>query len=112
MANVGGGDVGVRVVDGPVEWGSCHVRTCIAGPGTEPDGEPEPGERVYLNVPVYNQSRYSCRLQAGVPLLALRGSSKKEYKELESGADDAAQQVVDDLATQLEGQAREKYRSG
>ena len=93
----------MKIADGPVDWGSCHVRTCMTAQRDEPEGELEPGERVYLNVPVYNQGRHSCRLEAGVPLLVLHGSSKKGYKGLELEAAEAAQQVVDDLVTQLEG---------
>ena len=76
---LGGGQL--RTLEGPVDWSSCHVRTVGGNGRVEPEEEPDLEDRVYLNVAIYNQGRRSRCLPAGVPVVSLRGSGKKEkYK--------------------------------
>ena len=72
----------------------------------EPEEEPDLEDRVYLNVAIYNQGRRSRCLPAGVPVVSLRGSGKKERKQLLSGSGEIADQIVRELTEQLEGQAK------
>ena len=73
---LGGGRV--RTLDGPMSWQSCYVRTeGDYGVFLSETELPPVKERVYLNVPVYNKGNKTYRVPPGLPLLILRGSSKK-----------------------------------
>ncbi len=99
----------LKVLPGPVDWASLAVRT-VAGPEppTEPEGEPDLREEVYLNVPVYNQGSRTVVVPKGIPLLSLRQRTATDTAELKAGVSDAAEALVCDMVRGLEQQGKRR----